>query len=204
MSLTRDASIILKRLFGVPTKVKLLIHHQFPGIELVSPMYISDGSTCYLSPVQRIDVDSTAKIGFNIDPTQKESIGVLMYKLQRKNTDELDEGTMFSEDETTYIQLFTIWKVTSSKEFHVVSHLIEHDKDRVWDRDRLKKLVERCKLYDIQYGPIEETWLMHDNTVLSTRINANREAEYYKIELSISEASIKYDTLRLEYIDVDR
>jgi hypothetical protein len=32
-----------------PSKVKLIIHNQFPGTELVSPVYAGEGTICYLS-----------------------------------------------------------------------------------------------------------------------------------------------------------
>jgi hypothetical protein len=58
--------------------------------------------------------------------------------------------------------------------------------------------------YIQQYGPIESTYLIHDNNVLMERVNTTREAEYYKLEMTISEGSIKDGTWRPRYIDVDR
>jgi hypothetical protein len=76
-----------------------MIHHQFPGIELASPVYASNFTTYYLSPDQIVDADSTMQAGFNIDPTQDESIAILMYKLQRKNIDQFDEKVIFNGDD---------------------------------------------------------------------------------------------------------
>jgi hypothetical protein len=97
-----------------------------------------------------------------------------------------------------------VWNVDSSKEFLVDSFLIEHDKDHVWDRDGLMKLMEHCELYNIQHYPIEDTYLMHDHTVLMTSLNMTHEAECYKLEITISEGSINENTWRLRYIDLDR
>jgi hypothetical protein len=97
-----------------------------------------------------------------------------------------------------------IWKVNSSKEFYVYSSLIEYDKSHVWDRDKLTKMTEYCKMFNIQHCPIEETYLMHDNKVLMTRLDVTREAECYKLEMTISEASINKDTQRPRYVDMDR
>jgi hypothetical protein len=185
-------------------KVMLIIHHQFPGIELTSPVYAGDGVERYLPPDQNVDVDSTMQTGFNINRSWRESFGILMYKLQRKNIDQSDKGNMSSEDETTYIQLVIVWKVSSFKEFLVDSYLIEHDKDRVWDRNRLMKLANLYRLRDIQHGPIEMTYLMHDNTVLMTSLSVTFEERYYKLDITISKTGRKYDTLRPEYFDVDR
>jgi hypothetical protein len=128
-----------------------------------------------------------------------------MYKLQRKNIDQSNEEFIFNEDETTCIQLIMIWKVNnSSKKFWVTSRLIEHDKDRDWCREGSMKLVKHYKLTNIQHGPIEETYLMHDNIVLIKRVNVIREGEYYKLEMIISEGNIKDNTQRIQYIDMDR
>jgi hypothetical protein len=192
MSSTRNTAVILKQLVGAPSKVKLMISNQFPGIELVSPVYNSDGA-CYLSPDRRVDIGSTMQADFGIDITQSESVGILAYKL-RKNTDQ--------PDETTYIHLVVIWEVNSSSGFYVYSDLIESDKSYVWDRDDLMSLASEFELVNMQHAPIEETYLMHDNTVLMTRVNVTHEEECYKLEMTISETSIKDDTMRIQYIDM--
>jgi hypothetical protein len=108
---------------GSPSKVKLVIHHQFPGIELISPEYYEEGATCYLSPDWRVTVGSTTKAGFDID-SKNESIGTLLYKIQRKNTNQ-------SGGKETWIQLIINWKVSNSKEFCVISRLIKCTKSCV-------------------------------------------------------------------------
>jgi hypothetical protein len=49
------------------SKVKLKIHYQLSGTELVHPIYVSNCSTCRLSPNHRVDADSIVQVGFNID-----------------------------------------------------------------------------------------------------------------------------------------
>jgi hypothetical protein len=187
-----------------PPKVKLVIHHHFPGIELVSPDYACVGATCHLPPDQRVDVGSTAQVSFNIDFTRGEPAGILMYELERKRTKQFDEDAISNEDEATCIQLYIVWKVNSSKEFRVLSNMIEHDKGRVWNRDKLMKLANRYKLHDIQHATIENTYLMRDNTVLMTKVSATRKNEHYKLEMTILETNIKYDTERPQNFDMDR
>jgi hypothetical protein len=46
--------------------------------------------------------------------------------------------------------------------------------------------------------------LIHNNIGLKTRLNITREEEYCKLEMTITETSIKDDTRRLQYIDMDR
>jgi hypothetical protein len=194
---TRDINIIQSRQNGTPLEVKLMIHHEFPGIELVSPVYAGCGAICHLSLDQGIDVGSTMQVGFKIDLTQEESIGTLMYRLKRKNTDQSDE-------EETCIQLVIIWKVNNVRDFCAFSLLIEHDKSCIWDENKLLKLAKHYKLANIQHGLIETTWLIHDNTVLMAKVDATREEESYKLEMTVSEEGIEDDTQRPVYIDLDR
>jgi hypothetical protein len=77
----------------LPSEVKLMIHHQFPNIELVSPMYAGEGVVRYLLPDQNIDTGSTIEAYFSTDLNQDESISILMCKLERKDNDEINGGT---------------------------------------------------------------------------------------------------------------
>jgi hypothetical protein len=194
---THTAAAIQSSLSSLPLKVELVIHHQCFGIELVSPVYASEGAACYLSPEQRVNVGCTTQADFNIDPFWREPFGSLMYKLQKKNIDQSNE------DEETCIQLVIIWKITNFKRFCIYSCLIEHDKDRVWDEDRLMKLASGYKLLDI-HAPVEVTCLMRDNTVLMKKVNVIHEEECYKLDITISKGIMKDDTWRLRYYDVDR
>jgi hypothetical protein len=167
-----------------------MIYHQCPGIESVSSDYACDNATCYMSPDKRVVVGLIAEAGFNINLTQGETIGILRYEL--KNTKQFNEDAISSEDEARCIQVFMIWKINNSKEFRVVLCLIEHDKRYVWDRDRLMKLTRSCSISNI-HVPIEIIYLMYDNTVVILKANITYE-EYYKLEVTISKAGIKYDT----------
>jgi hypothetical protein len=189
MTLIRDS--------GAPSEVKLIIYHQYDGIELISPAYAGRGATCHLLPNQKVDVGSTAQAGFNIEPDPVLSIGALMYKLRRKDTDQTDE-------ETTYIQLFVVWKTYNFRRPHVYSFLMEHDEDRVWDGDELAKLAGWHAVYYMQHNHIEDTWLIYDNRVLMKKVHVTREEKCYKLEITITEGSINKDTRRPEYFDMGR
>jgi hypothetical protein len=200
---TRNTDVILKQLADAPSELRLTIHNQFPGIELVSPVYATGRDvTCYLSPGQRVGAGAMMKASFDIDLTQHVSIGVLMYKLQRKSVGQSNKGAI-SNEEATCTQLVVIWKVNNSKKFCATSFLIEHDKRHVWDKNRLMRLTSYYQTINI-HGPIEETYLMYGSTVLMTSLNATRKAECYKLEMTISKTSMKDDTQRLQYIDVER
>jgi hypothetical protein len=81
MTSRRRIGYILKWLVDRPLEVKLIIHNQFPGVELVSPVYASEGAKRYLSPDQSVDFGSTTQAGFDIDLNQDEPTGALIYKL---------------------------------------------------------------------------------------------------------------------------
>jgi hypothetical protein len=197
MTSIHDTGAILEQSTDASLKVNLMIHHQFPGIELVSPICACDGATCYLSPDQSVVVGFTTQAGFNIHPDKNESIGILMYEL---NTDPPNKEAISNEE--VCIQLVMIWKVHESGRFYAYSFLIEHDKNRVWDE--LMELARRYESFIMQHGPIEDTWLMRDHTVLMIRANVAFEEEYYKLEMTISEGSINKYTWRIWYIDVEK
>jgi hypothetical protein len=196
MDSTHDAYTTQSHWFNTPSKVKLIIHNQFPGVELTFPLYYREGAECYHTPGQKVCVGFTTQAGFNIDYSQNKSIGTLMYKLQRKD---IDEEAISSEEETC-IQFIVTWKFGIFGDFYVAPGLIEHDKSYVWNSYKLMELIEYCKLYDIQHGRIEETYLMRDNAVLMTSLNIICEEECYKLEIIISEGSINDNTQRPKYI----
>jgi hypothetical protein len=198
-----DDGIIQSHQNDAPSKVILMIYHQFPGIELVSPTYVGDITACYLSPDRRIDVGSTMQASFSINLDQEKSISALMYKLQVKNIGQSNEEIIFSE-EATCIQLAIIWGAKSTKEFFAASYLLRHDENCVWNRDKLMSLADWYNLLSTQHGSIEDRWLMHDDIVLMIRVNTTRERGYYKIEMTMSEEGINKDTRRLLCFDMDR
>jgi hypothetical protein len=202
---TSDAGIIQSLWNDTSSKVELAIHNQFSGIELTSPVYEGDSITCYLSPDQRVVVGSAMQAGFSIHPARVESIGVFMCKLQKKNTDQSNDNITSSEEEAICTRLIFIWKIYKLLgKFQMYSDLIDYDKRRVWDRDGIMKLATRYKLHDVKYCPIEHTWLIHDNVVLRTRLNVTHKKSYYKIEMTISEESLKDYTIKPRYIGLDR
>jgi hypothetical protein len=196
MSLTRTNA--KRRRVNSAPDIKLMVHHQLPGIKLVSPICVGSCAVCRLLPVQRVDIGSIVQAIFSVDPVQDESVGILICKLERINTDELGEY------ETTFIQSVIIWKIDRFERFLVATYMIEHDEGHIWNRNKLMKLAEEEKLFDIQHVPIEETWLTHNGMVLKTRVNVIHEGKCCKLEMAISETSIKDDTQRPLYIDVDR
>jgi hypothetical protein len=122
---TSDFDIIRLHQNDTLPRMELVIRHQFPGIELISPTYYSNG-VCYLSPDQKVIAGFTARASLSINFALDGSIGVFMYRLQRKNTDQPDEEIISIEDETKYIQFVVVWKTYTPGDFWVALDLIEH------------------------------------------------------------------------------
>jgi hypothetical protein len=181
-----------------PSRVELIIHHHFPGTELISPICDGHHATCHLQPDRKVNVGSTTQASFNIKPSRKGSFGALMYKLQKKNPHQSNHDVIFGE-KTTHTQLVVIWKADNFSGFLAVTYIIEHDKSYGWSKKKLKRLIRQYKLAAIQHVFIEETWLMRDHTVFMTSLNTVHEEKCYKLEMIISEGSMKYDTQRSFY-----
>jgi hypothetical protein len=195
MELMHDSIAKRRREDSVPSELKLTIHNLCPNIRLAHPVYVSNHVTCYRAPDQIVDIGSTAKIGFKNNLFSESSSGVLLYKLKI---------TYEESNEATWTQIFMFWSVHESGELFLTLYLIEHDKSDVLDKNRLMRLIEDWKGFNIRCNLIEETWLMHDNIMLMLKINVIREAKYYKLEMTISETSVRDDTWRLHYYDMDR
>jgi hypothetical protein len=180
----------------------LILCHRFPGIELISPIYASNGAICHLPLNSRIYVGSKTKISFNINSYQKEYTGILMYKLQKSHIDQSNEKVISSE-ETTYTQLVIIWKINDSGEFSTASYLLEHDKNYIWKRNKLIELAKHYELVNIQLDPIEKTWLINNHTVLMTSLSATRKKTSHELKINLYETSINKDTQRPQYIDLN-
>jgi hypothetical protein len=181
-----------------PLEVNLIVCHQFSGIELVSPVCVSSGAESYSSPDQKVVFGSEMQVNFKSIRSCEDSFSVLIYELQRKNADQSNE------EETTCTQLVIVWEINNSKKFSTSSYLIECDKDCVWDEDKLLELIKHYKPVNMQHGLMEDTWLIYDNKVLMTSLNITHEEECYKLKMTISETSIRDDTQRLRYIDMNR
>jgi hypothetical protein len=178
------------------SKVKLEICDLCSDIELIFPLYCSNGAACYISSDQSIDINSKTQAYVENDFSQSESICALMYELRRK-------ADAFNE--VTCTQFVIIWKIDKFKRFHLVPCIIEHDKGRVWDKARLMRLAKEYTLSSIPHNFVRETWLLSNNTVLATRLSVICIEECYKLVILISDIGVKAeDTSRPRYIDLGR
>jgi hypothetical protein len=145
------------------TTMEVNIHNQCSDFRLRYDGHFSNGADWGEYPDFEVDTDSMMSV--EIMPILSSFGGVLMYKLQRK---QVKSG---KQPEPTHIRLFIAWKSESYKKLHVFVQLIKCDKASGWDETILE---EYCQRYANQFstytGPVKDTWLMPDGTVLMTRL----------------------------------
>jgi hypothetical protein len=187
--------------------VNITIRNLYSDLELISPVYFSTGTICYLSPSQQTDIDTTIEAIFGIDSKQKYFKGALLYKLQRKYTTRTDNhsngSTTSIEDATTNMYLLVAWNIEDYKHGFCVC-LIECTDDFTWDEDKLYVL---CREYGAQlykhYKSSINTWLIHSDAIMKTRFKVIYGSDY-ELNIVISEGTREDDVKEPMKIDPKR
>jgi hypothetical protein len=188
--------------------LNITIHNQYPGLKLTSPVYFNTGATYCTFPNQQTDNENTVEAIFGIDPKREYFNGILLYKLQRKQTIKTDNQIVSNiastKDTGTNIYILVDWNVRHySHRFGVF--LIECTDDFTLDEHILCTFEEIClRQFFIRYEPDIITWSMNDSTVIKTIRNVTYGSDY-KLDIVISEGiqernmekSIKIDSERL-------
>jgi hypothetical protein len=152
---------------------RMIIHNQCSKINLVSPIYFSNGAVCPKLSDQQIDINAKTRVCFEINATQDDFEGALLYKLQR-HAESGDQRNMnlltteINENDAKCIQMLVTWKMQDSRLF-VLLALIEHAKEFTCDGDELKKLYYKNRRWLKRYvSTTLDTWLMDNNMALET------------------------------------
>jgi hypothetical protein len=185
--------------------LNITICNQYPGLELIPPVYCSNGTACHVSPDQQAGSDNNIKASFGIDSKQKDFKCALLYKLQKKcatKTDShLNSSAKFIKDTATNVYLLVIWDVGNDHcHWHV--WLIEWDAGFTWDEDKLWALYRRYDnqvLKDCKSNIV--TWLANESTVMKTRFDEIYRSDY-KLNIVISEGIGSYDMKRSMKLDL--
>jgi hypothetical protein len=126
-----------------------------------------------------------------------EPYGVLMYKLQRKQTHKSIE---FGKDISSATYLLVVWEFSRFNELYADVLLVEHDKG--FDKDALKHLYKNDKKYILHSSLVIETWLLNDNAALIATSETMNEGHLLNITISQVE---RYNYVRTPaYIDPGR
>jgi hypothetical protein len=188
---------------------RVIIHNQCSKINLVSPIYFGNGAVCPKLSYQQIDINAKTRVCFEINATQDDFEGALLYKLQRhvesdnrRNMNILT--TEVNENEAKCVQMLVAWKVEDSKLF-VLLALIEHTKEFTWNGDELKKLYYKNRLWLKRYvSTTLDIWSMDNNMALKTTFRVRDLQGDSDLSISISERENNGYAVRPIWINTER
>jgi hypothetical protein len=193
--------------FDIKKELNITIHNQHPDLELTSLVYCSNGTTCHVSPNQKIDAGTAMEASFGIRLERYDFKGALLYKLQRKYINRTDNqpntSVVFISNTTTNIYFLVAWVVENYKHRFCIC-LIGCTDDLAWDEDKLWALYwDSNKKFNECYESNTITWLIYEDTVVKTRHDITYGANY-ELDVTISEGVGKYKMLEPIQIDPER
>jgi hypothetical protein len=158
--------------------------------KLASPIFFGDGVVCPKLSDSRIDIGTKTSTSFEINATEDEFEGALLFKLQRYADSKRDMNASTTETDknnATCVHMLAIWKVNDSKLF-VRTVLVEHTKGFAWNGDKLKELYHKNRSWLKEYDDtISDTWLVDTNMILKTSFRAGNLKRTIELSISISE-----------------
>jgi hypothetical protein len=165
---------------SIKPSARLNIYSQCLNVDLVSPIYVTDsGLECYRPPDYKVYAGDAMKSGFIIDRLDNASGGVLICKLQRKQS---PESTGIDRDASNVAQLLVVWRISESNELCADVLLIEHNKRL--DEDNLRKLYHKnIGQFRLRHDFAAEIWLLNNNTVLRTTFEIKNEDKLLNITI---------------------
>jgi hypothetical protein len=180
----------------------MTVYNQYPGIELVSPIYFCNRGTCYEYPVKRTGTDAMMKIDFRFDPTQDEPGGILIYEMQRKGNARSDhQSSQVIENALKMIRLLIIWKMKRSGRPKVNTILVEYDNEFVLNEDKLVQLYNKMDIISSNY--YKSTWFICDHVVLGAKYEVVRK-EGLELNITISQGIENQNIIKPMWIDSKR
>jgi uncharacterized protein YeaC (DUF1315 family) len=193
--------------FQLPSCVN--IHNHCLNTKLVSPVYFCNGAVCPGLSSQQIDIDTKMNANFEINTTQDEFKGALLFKLQRciesddqRNMDALHTET--DKDETKCVQMLVAWEMKDSvPSAHVT--LVEHAKEFTWNEGELRKLYDKNHDRLKRYGnTMLDTWLINDHMILKTSFGVRELKENFELSIFISEEEGNIYAMRPFCVNLER
>jgi hypothetical protein len=190
--------------------LNIIIHNQYPGLELTSPVYCSNGTTCHALPSQQIDTGNTMEASFGINSRYGYFNGILLYKLQRKHTTKTgnhpNNSTASIGDTATNIYLLVLCNIFNIDDYgnDYYACLLECADDFTWDEDKLWALYHQyLGRIHANYRYIVTLWLMNDGAVIKTGLDITYGSDY-KFNIFISKGTGKYHMEKPMRIDLER
>jgi hypothetical protein len=157
---------------------KVNIHNQCSDFNLTTRTWFKRNINWHKEPDVEVDAGSMTSADFV--PYFAAFEGSLTYQLQRKHTESDDQL------KSTYTLLFITWKSEGYKELCAHVRLIECDKQIRWDFHKVKEYHQRYQ-FSTYAGPIKDTWLIYDGTVLTTGLELDFTQRDGVLNITISE-----------------
>jgi hypothetical protein len=161
-----------------------------PDVELVDPLYFSDGAVCCESSDMKMAPNSVLNAVFKVNPAWSTFEGALICRLRKKGTNSGQQPsaatTNVNENGSRHVRLLVGWKVKRFEGLRVYMLLLEHGEEFVWTEDKLAKQHKEFRgRLNVHNGALENTWLMEDGSVLKLALDSagNRK---YGISITIS------------------
>jgi hypothetical protein len=187
--------------------LNITIHNLYPDLALISPLYCSNGITCHVSFSRKIDNGDTMEARFGLVCRQRNFDGVLLYKLQRKYPNKVEDrpnnSTASTKDTATNMYLLVVWNISYDHHNRYVC-LIECTDDFAWDEDKLWAFYKKYNnQFYLDYRSNIITWMIHGGTAMKTRCELTYGSDY-KFDIIISKRTWSYSTKRPIKIDPKR
>jgi hypothetical protein len=180
--------------------MKVNIHNQCSNFELEDLEYFNNGADWNKEPdwwIRAGGIESAV-----LKPFLSTFEGFLAYELQKKHVK--FDNLLKSTD----VRLFVNWKCEGYTKFHVFAQLIECDRVFYGDKITLKEYYRRYSSQLGAYtGPIKDTWLISDGTVLVTRLELDFTQKDWRdgvLNITISKGTRDKHTKRPVWFDLGR
>jgi hypothetical protein len=173
------------------------IPNRYSSFESKYRGYFSGSADWNEYSVQEVDDKNTISVDSKSSPDRFK--GALICKLQKVD---VKSDAQF---ESIYTLLLIVWKYEGHKKFRVFVRLMECDKAFHWDKVTLEEYYQKYASQLRTYtGSIKDTWLLHDNTVLMTRLELDFTQGNGGLGIIISEGVKDEHTRKPEWIDPKR
>jgi hypothetical protein len=173
--------------------MEMNIHNQCSNFSFGESKYFSNSADWNEYPHKAF---TAYEMNDNVIPFLSTFEGIVMHELHNKH----DEPSY--EDESKHIQLVVAWKSEGYKKIRMFMHLIEYDKMIDWNRLKLEEYYQRYANQLSTYsGPIKDTRVMRDGTVLTTRLELDFTQRDGVLDITVSEGIKDNHTKISELID---
>jgi hypothetical protein len=170
--------------------MRVNIYNQCPGFRrLRNPKYFINGAYWNEYPDQGVDAGSMMSV--DLLPFLSTFEGILIYDL----------GCIKSPN----TRFLVTWKSEGYRKFCVFVYLVKYDDWCFWNKIKTEEYYQRyTSRLNTYTGPIEETWLLDDDTVLMTGLELDFTQRDGVLNIVISEGVEDKNTKRLEWIDIKK